>query len=409
MTSTPRRLPRWSELSPLLSVQPPAFGAQRVDTAADLGDLRYLARRRTPRPVFDYVDGAAGDEVTLRRNRQAFSRVEFRPSVLRDVSRVDPSTTLLGGPSALPLAFAPTGFTRMMHHEGERAVARVAERRGLPTTLSTMGTVSLEELAQAAPGARRWFQLYLWQDRDASKDFVARASAAGYEALVLTVDTPVGGQRLRDVRNGLTIPPALTLRTLADFAMHPGWWANLLTTEPLRFASLSSWGGTVAELADKVFDPAATLEDVRWLRDVWGGKLVVKGIQGADDARVVVPLPRGGGLQPRRPPAGAGPGAAGGAARGGRRGRRPGRGADGRRRALRRGRGRRGGAGGARGAGRPGLPLRPDGRRRARRRPGDADPRRRRPADDAAARRHLGRRARTRPGQVALTAAPGRS
>lgn len=288
MTSTPRRLPRWSELAPLLKVQPPALGAKRVETAADLGDLRYLARRRTPRPVFDYVDGGAGDETTLRRNRQAWSRVEFRPSVLRDVSHVDPSTTLLGGPSALPLAFAPTGFTRMMHHEGERAVARVAERRGLPTTLSTMGTVSLEELAEAAPGARRWFQLYLWRDRDASKDFVARAAAAGYEALMLTVDTPVGGQRLRDVRNGLTVPPALTLRTLADFAAHPVWWANLLTTEPLRFASLSSWGGTVAELADKVFDPAATLEDVRWLREVWGGRLVVKGIQGADDARAVV-------------------------------------------------------------------------------------------------------------------------
>ena len=288
MTSTPRRLPRWSELSPLLKVQPPAFGAKRVETAADLGDLRYLARRRTPRPVFDYVDGGAGDEVTLRRNRQAWSRVEFRPSVLRDVSKVDPSTTLLGGPSALPLAFAPTGFTRMMHHVGEPAVARVAERVGLPYALSTMGTTSLEDLAAAAPGARRWFQLYLWQDRDASKDFVARASAAGYEALMLTVDTPVGGQRLRDVRNGLTIPPALTLRTLADFAGHPAWWVNLLTTEPLRFASLESWGGTVAELADKVFDPAATLDDVRWLREVWGGKLVVKGIQGADDARAVV-------------------------------------------------------------------------------------------------------------------------
>jgi L-lactate dehydrogenase (cytochrome) len=208
--------------------------------------------------------------------------------VLRDVSEVDPSTTLLGGPAAMPLAFAPTGFTRMMNHQGEPAVARVAARVGVPTALSTMGTTSLEALAEAAPLARRWFQLYLWRDRDASKDFVARAGAAGYEALILTVDTPVAGHRLRDDRNGLTIPPALTLRTLADFAAHPVWWVNLLTTEPLQFASLSSWGGTVADLANKVFDPAATLVDVRWLRDAWPGKLVVKGIQSPDDARAVV-------------------------------------------------------------------------------------------------------------------------
>jgi L-lactate dehydrogenase (cytochrome) len=288
MTSTPRRLPRWSELAPLLRVQPPRLtSARRVEAAADIADLRALARRRTPRPVFDYTDGAAGDEISLRRSRQAFARVEFRPSVLRDVSVVDPSTTLLGGPAAMPLAFAPTGFTRMMGHQGEPAVARVAARAGIPTALSTMGTTSLEALAEAAPLARRWFQLYLWRDRDASKDFVARAGAAGYEALILTVDTPVAGHRLRDVRNGLTIPPALTLRTLADFAAHPVWWANLLTTEPLQFASLSSWGGTVADLANRVFDPAATLEDVRWLRDAWPGKLVVKGIQGQQDARAV--------------------------------------------------------------------------------------------------------------------------
>jgi L-lactate dehydrogenase (cytochrome) len=284
-----RRLPRWSELAPLLAVRAPRWtAAGRVETAAAVADLRLMARRRTPRAVFDYTDGGAGDEISLRRSRQAFARVEFRPSVLRDVSVVDPSTTLMAGPAAMPLAFAPTGFTRMMHHQGEPAVARVAARAGIPIALSTMGTTSLEALAAAAPLARRWFQLYLWRDRDASKDFVARAEASGYEALVLTVDTPVGGNRRRDVRNGLTIPPALTLKALADLALHPVWWANALTTEPLQFASLTSWGGTVTDLANKVFDPAATIEDVRWLRDAWPGRLVVKGIQGPDDARAVV-------------------------------------------------------------------------------------------------------------------------
>jgi L-lactate dehydrogenase (cytochrome) len=175
-----------------------------------------------------------------------------------------------------------------MHHEGESAVARVAQRAGIPYALSTMGTTSLEDVAAAAPDARRWFQLYLWRDREASRDFVSRSLAAGYEALMLTVDTPVAGARLRDVRNGLTIPPALTLRTLAGAAVHPAWWLNLLTTPPLEFSSLRSWGGTVAELANQVFDPAATLQDVRWLREAWPGSLVIKGIQTAEDARMVV-------------------------------------------------------------------------------------------------------------------------
>jgi L-lactate dehydrogenase (cytochrome) len=281
---TRRRMPRWSELASLIRLQ----HQDRVARAASVNDLRLIARRRTPRAVFDYADGAAGDEISLRRSRDAFSRVEFVPRVLRDVSQIDTSTTVLGSPAPLPFAFAPTGFTRLMHHEGESAVARVAQRAGVPYALSTMGTTSLEDVAAAAPDARRWFQLYLWRDREASRDFVARSLAAGYEALMLTVDTPVAGARLRDVRNGLTIPPALTLRTLAGAAVHPAWWLNLLTTPPLEFASLRSWGGTVAELANQIFDPAATLQDVRWLRGAWPGRLVIKGIQTAVDARTVV-------------------------------------------------------------------------------------------------------------------------
>jgi L-lactate dehydrogenase (cytochrome) len=285
-----RRVPRWSEVAELVRprVLPGDATDRRLARAATIGDLRELARRTVPRAVFDYTDGAAGAEISLRRSREAFARVEFRPSVLRDVSVVDTATTVLGRPAAMPVTLAPTGFTRLMHTEGERAVVRVADRAGIPYGLSTMGTTSLEDVAAAAPGARRWFQLYLWRDREASAGLVERAQAAGYEALVLTVDTPVAGPRLRDVRNGFTIPPALSLRTMANAARHPRWWVDLLTTEPLEFASLHSWGGTVAELADRVFEPAATLADLRALRQAWPGSLVVKGVQTPDDARAVV-------------------------------------------------------------------------------------------------------------------------
>jgi L-lactate dehydrogenase (cytochrome) len=287
---TQRRLPRWSEFRPLLQVQPITLDrtGRRLRRAASVEDLRDQARRRVPRAVFDYTDGGAGREVSLRRSRAAFDRVEFLPSVLRDVSSVDVSTTVLGRPAALPLVLAPTGFTRMMNHQGEPAVARAAARAGVPYALSTMGTTSPERLAAEAPDARRWFQLYLWRDRAASTELVRRAAESGYEALVLTVDTPVGGLRLRDVRNGMTIPPALTARTILDGARHPSWWVDLLTTEPLEFASLNSFAGTVSDLASQVFDPSATLADVRWLREQWSGPLIVKGLLTVDDAVAAV-------------------------------------------------------------------------------------------------------------------------
>jgi L-lactate dehydrogenase (cytochrome) len=287
---TTRRLPRPSELRELLKPRrlPLSPTERRLATAYTIGDLRKVARRRTPRAVFDYTDGAAESELSLRRAREAFAGVEFRPSALRDVSTVDLGVEVLGRRSSLPFVFAPTGFTRMMHHQGERAVVRVAGRAGIPYTLSTMGTTSVEEFAAAAPGARKWFQLYVWKDRDAGKDLVLRAKEQGFEAVMLTVDTPVAGARLRDVRNGLTIPPSLTLRTFVDGAMHPAWWFNLLTTEPLTFASLRHWGGTVAELIDEIFDPTLSLEHLAWLRELWDGPLLVKGIHTVQDARMVV-------------------------------------------------------------------------------------------------------------------------
>lgn len=285
-----RRFPRPSELRPLLRPAPFVRNAteRRLARAASIGDLRTIARRRTPRAVFDYTDGAADAELSLRRAQGAFARVEFSPTVLRDVSSVDTSRDILGSRSALPFALAPTGFTRMMHQEGERAVVSVAAQAGIPYALSTMGTTTIEDVAAAAPSARRWFQLYLWRDRAPAKDLVQRASDAGYDTLILTVDTPVGGARLRDVHNGLTIPPALSLRTFLDGAMHPNWWFDLLTTEPLTFASLQSTGGTVSDMINRVFDPALTMADVDWLRGTWPGKLVIKGIQSVEDARRVV-------------------------------------------------------------------------------------------------------------------------
>jgi len=289
---TKRQIPKWSEFAPLLKPQPKEGTRRQRKLAKDASveDLRRRAKRRMPKAVFDYVDGAADGEISLSRSRRLFRDLEFRPNVLRDVSAANTSTTILGRDVAYPFGMAPTGFTRMMHHEGEVAVARVAARTGIPYALSTMGTTTPEGVAVAAPDADKWFQLYVWRDRDVSYSLVEQAREAGFSTLVLTVDLPVGGARLRDVRNGMTIPPSISTRTVVDGAMHPKWWFNFLTTAPLSFASLDSLGGTVADSADRLFDPALNFEDVTWLREKWDGPIVVKGIQSVEDARRVVDL-----------------------------------------------------------------------------------------------------------------------
>jgi len=285
-----RQVPRLADVRPLVRLRAPQLSptARRLGRALTIGDLRRAARRRVPRSVFDYTDGAAEAEISLGRSRRLFAELEFQPSVLRDVGTVSLASSVLGRPAAVPFAFAPTGFTRLMHHQGEAAVARVAARRGIPYALSTMGTTTVEDVAAATGDGRLWFQLYVWRDRQAAADLVGRARAAGVEALILTVDVPVGGARLRDVRNGFTLPPALTPGTLLDLARRPAWWANLLTTEPLRFATFAHWPGTAADLADTIFDPTLTIDDLAWLRSIWSGPLVVKGIQTVQDARRVV-------------------------------------------------------------------------------------------------------------------------
>jgi L-lactate dehydrogenase (cytochrome) len=262
----------------------------RLESALTIEDLRRIAKRRTPKAAFDYTDGSAEEELSLARARQAFRDIEFHPTILRNVAKVDTGAVVLGDRVALPFGIAPTGFTRLMQTEGEIAGARAAGRAGIPFSLSTLGTRSIEDVKTANPHGRNWFQLYMWKDRDRSMALVERAATAGFDTLLVTVDVPAAGARLRDTRNGMSIPPRLTMRTVLDAMPRPRWWFDLLTTEPLSFASLDRWPGTVAEYLDTMFDPTVTFEDLAWIKDQWPNKLVVKGIQTVDDARAVVDL-----------------------------------------------------------------------------------------------------------------------
>jgi isopentenyl diphosphate isomerase/L-lactate dehydrogenase-like FMN-dependent dehydrogenase len=290
MGNIKRRFPNPKDLAQLMQFKTPTWNAteRRLKEAHTIYDLRDIAKRRTPTAPFDYTDGSADQELSLARARQAFEDVEFQPRVLRDVSDVDLSSTVLGKKVAMPFGIAPTGFTRMMQTEGEIAGAKAAQAAGIPFSLSTMGTRSIEEVAAAAPEGRNWFQLYMWKDREKSMALVERAAAARFDTLLLTVDVPVAGARLRDKRNGMPIPPQLTLGTVINALPRPAWWINFLTTDPLKFASLDSWNGTVGELLDKMFDPTVTFEDLKWIRQQWKGKLVVKGIQNVEDAKLAV-------------------------------------------------------------------------------------------------------------------------
>ncbi len=293
-------VPRWwlimlDSLRSVLRMRPIELDAttRRLRTAASVDDLRAISRRRLPRGVFDYVDGGAEDERSLRGNCQAFADRTFSPRVLRDVGTVDTSTTLLGSPLPIPLALAPTGFTRAVDPDGELAVARAAHRAGLPYTLSTLSTRSIEEVAETGAG-RHWFQVYVWRDRGLVKDMIDRAASAGYEALMLTVDTAVLGRRERDVRRGFTLPPQIGLGTLVDGALHPGWTWRFVRSDPIRFANVvaSSSAGvadgsdavTLADFVNSQFDPTMSWDDIAWLRSVWDGPIILKGIQRVADA-----------------------------------------------------------------------------------------------------------------------------
>ena len=251
-------------------------------------DLRRLARQRLPKAVFDYVDGGADQELTLAANQNAFERWRFLPRILQDVAQVDLSVEVLGRYLPVPLGLAPTGFTRMIHPGGERAVAEAAASRGLPYGLSTVGTTSIEDLA-ASPHSDLWFQLYVLRDREMTRSLIERADKAGYQALEVAVDTAVSGRRLRDVRNGLTIPPQFSARTILDIGLHFRYWTSMLASSPLEFANLGkhdlgSNGVTAVEIS-KLYDASVSWEDLEEIRSLWHGPLLIKGPIGPDDAR----------------------------------------------------------------------------------------------------------------------------
>ncbi|MGJ3402254.1 alpha-hydroxy acid oxidase [Glutamicibacter sp. Je.9.36] len=286
MGNLKRQLPDVAELVSLMKFKLPSTSprAARLAGAADIWDLRKIAKRRTPAAAFDYVDGAAGREITATRARAVFDSVELLPRILHGTAQSDLSTTIAGAPSALPFGIAPTGFTRFMHSEGEIGGSRAAQKAGIPFSLSTMGTRSIEEVAEAAPEGRKWFQLYLWKDREKSRALVERAAAAGYDTLLVTVDTPVAGQRHRDTRNGMKIPPELTVKTVLDASYRPEWWYNFLTTDSLKFASLSDTSADLPTIINSMFDSSLDFEDLKWIRELWKGKLFVKGVLTSEDA-----------------------------------------------------------------------------------------------------------------------------
>ncbi|PZU38810.1 MAG: alpha-hydroxy-acid oxidizing enzyme [Microbacterium sp.] len=287
-----RQLPNPAELFELMKFKAPELNGRkrRLDAALTIADLRTIAKRRTPKAAFDYTDGAAEGELSLNRARLAFEDIELHPSILRPAEHVDTSTSILGGPSALPFGIAPTGFTRLMQTEGEVAGASAAAAAGIPFTLSTLGTTSIEDVKAANPDGRNWFQLYVMRDREVSYALARRAAAAGFDTLMFTVDTPVAGARLRDKRNGFSIPPQLTIGTILNAIPRPWWWFDFLTTPKLEFASLSSTGGTVGELLDAAMDPTISYDDLAVIRDIWPGTIVIKGVQNVEDAARLVDL-----------------------------------------------------------------------------------------------------------------------
>ncbi|MFT7475245.1 MAG: L-lactate dehydrogenase (cytochrome) [Verrucomicrobiales bacterium] len=271
---------------------------RRLSAAANVEDLRQIAKKRLPAGVFDYIDGGAEDELAMKRNASRFSDRTLVPRVLRDVSSIDPSTMILGKRAPMPVIIAPTGFPRIAHPDGELATARAAARAGIPFSLSTMGTRSIEEVAAVSDG-RKWFQVYVWRDRELTKDMLARCKESGFEALYITVDTAVLGRRERDVRRGMSLPPKLGLDTFIEGARRPRWVMEFLRNDPIVFSNVAvstqrlakgtEDGSSAVSLATYInsqFDPQLSWEDVAWIRSQWDGPVILKGIQSVADAKI---------------------------------------------------------------------------------------------------------------------------
>jgi L-lactate dehydrogenase (cytochrome) len=261
-----------------------------------IADLRSLAQRRLPKVMFDYIDGAAEDEVTLARNSSGFAAWQFIPRALVGAKQIDMSTRVQGSDIALPIIFAPTGGTRLFHHRGELATSAAAAAAGTLFTLSSMATYDIETVGAHTSGDK-WFQIYVWKDRSVVREFIQRCKASGYKALCLTVDTAVPGNRQRDLRNGFTMPPRFTLASLFDMALHPTWWGHVLTKPQITLANVMGKAGvglnsatSLGQYVNSQMDSSVTWDDMAWMIREWGGPFLIKGILSAEDARIAVDI-----------------------------------------------------------------------------------------------------------------------
>ena len=258
-----------------------------------IADLRRAAKRRLPKAVFDYMDGAAEDEVTRYYNQADFGRYELLPRFLVDVKNVDMSTSVLGANIGVPFILAPTGMSRLFHHTGEKAVARAAHKARTMYSLSSVATTSIEDVASVSKGPKM-LQLYVWRDREILKDFIRRAKASGYTALCLTVDLPMAGQRERDLKNGFTVPPQIRLSNILDTMLRPDWLCDFLTSPRMMLENVRDHAAGVGNLFSVIdyttaqFDPSLTWDDMAWMIQEWGGPFAIKGILSLDDARRAV-------------------------------------------------------------------------------------------------------------------------
>lgn len=270
--------------------------ASSLQKCHSIADLRSLAQRRLPKVMFDYIDGGAEGEVTLARNNSGFGAWQFIPRALVGTKAVDMTTRVQGSDIALPLVFGPTGGTRLFHHRGELATSAAAAAAHTIFTLSSMATYDIETVGAHTSGDK-WFQIYVWKDRSVVREFIQRCKASGYKALCLTVDTAVPGNRERDLRNGFTMPPRFTLASLFDMALHPAWWASVLTTPQITLANVMGKAGvglnsatSLGQYVNSQMDSSVTWDDMAWMIREWGGPFLIKGILSADDARIAVDI-----------------------------------------------------------------------------------------------------------------------
>jgi len=265
-----------------------------LDQCHNVDDFRRMAKKRLPAMVFDYLDGGAEDEKTMARNRAGFDDFLLVPKVLRDVEKIDLATHVMGQKIDLPVIFAPTGLTRLFHHEGERLVAPAAARAGTIYGLSTLSSTSIEDVAAVSEGPK-WFQIYVWRDRQIVREFIERSRACGYKALCLTVDANIPGNRERDVRHGMTVPPSPSFRSALEMLMHPGWLYRYFTSPPFEMANVATSPSaavkgkqTLMDYVSTQFEKKVTWDDAAWMIEQWQGPFAIKGIMSAEDAKQAV-------------------------------------------------------------------------------------------------------------------------